>query len=181
MAIDIMIDLETTGTRAGCCILSIGACTLDEEFFFYEKISLDSCKHFGLKDSPGTMQWWFRQAPAVRIEAFSGTKDLQLVLGAFSDWLKSIERIKGGDAFVWGNGADFDLPILSAAYDAVGMEQPWKPFNGRCYRTLKNLPENKAIKMDKFEGDKHNALADAVNQSRHMLKILRSKKQTDLF
>ena len=180
MGVDIMIDLETTGVSAGCCILSIGACSLDEKYKFYKKISLDSCYAKGLLDSPETMAWWGRQTAGARMEAFSGTTSLLEVLGEFSDWFHRTERI-AGEAFIWGNGADFDLPILKAAYKACEMKEPWKPFNGRCYRTLKNLPENKQILADKFEGVKHSALDDAVFQARHMLKILRNKKQTELF
>lgn len=181
MSIDIMLDLETTGVSAGCCILSIGAVTLDEKFKFYEKIDIKSCHKAGLVDFHGTMAWWNKQSAEARMEAFSGTKELPIILGAFYDWFKSVERVSGGDAFIWGNGADFDLPILSKAYELTGMKEPWKPFNGRCYRTLKNLPENKGILADKFEGTKHNALADAIYQARHMMKILRSKKQIEMF
>jgi len=181
MNIDIMLDLETTGVSSGCCILSIGACSLDEKYTFYKKINLDTCYREKLKDSPGTMAWWHKQSAAARMEAFSGTEDIVSVLGEFSDWFKRIERAEQSDAFIWGNGADFDLPILKGAYEAVGMEEPWKPYNGRCYRTLKNLPENKQIVADKFEGMKHSALDDAVHQTRHMRKILRSRKQIEMF
>lgn len=168
---DIMLDLETTGTRPGCCILSIGACTFDEKATFYETISHSSCISLSLKDSPDTMAWWSRQAPIARMEAFSGTNDLIAVLGKFSDWYK--QRL--GTKFIWGNGADFDLPILVACYDAIGMKQPWAPYNGRCYRTLKNL--FKDIPIAKFEGIRHNALDDARMQSRHALAILRERKR----
>lgn len=180
-SIDIMVDLETTGVSAGCSILSIGAVSLDEKFKFYEKIDIKSCHTAGLKDFHGTMAWWNTQDSEARMEAFSGTQELITVLGAFSDWFKSVERHTGGaEVFIWGNGADFDLPILKKAYEAVGMKEPWKPFNGRCYRTLKNLKENKEIKTDKFDGMKHSALDDAIHQARHMRKILRSKKQLNL-
>lgn len=178
MSIDIMIDLETTGTRAGCAILSIGACSIDEKDQFYASIKLDTATVHGLKTEAGTMAWWGRQSEEARKEAFSGQESLIEALGRFSDWLRGVEK-RRGEAFVWGNGADFDLPILSACYEAVDMGVPWKPFNGRCYRTLKNL--YKDIKMDEFVGTKHNALADAINQSSHMLKILQSRKQMDMF
>ena len=55
---NVMIDLETTGVAAGCCILSIGACTLDLNNEFYQKISLASCYDRGLKDLPSTLDWW---------------------------------------------------------------------------------------------------------------------------
>ena len=177
-SIDVMVDLETTGTKTGCCILSIGACTFDEKEKFYAKILHSSCLEANLADSIGTMNWWGKQSPKARMEAFSGTTPLLEVLGGFADFLRRLES-QYGQVFIWGNGADFDLPILGVAYSAVGMENPWKPFNGRCYRTLKNL--HKDIKADEFIGEKHNALDDAVFQARHALKILRNKKQQELF
>ncbi len=164
---DIMCDLETTGIRAGCGILSIGACTFDLTSTFYERIDIQSCHHYGLRDDPETIMWWSKQDPIAKAEAFSGTKDLLMVLGKFSDWF----RRHDGQIFIWGNGADFDLPILTAAFEAVCIKQPWKPYNGRCYRTLKNL--YKDVKMREFEGLKHSALADAKNQAVHARDILR--------
>lgn len=180
MSVDIMLDLETTGLAAGCAVLSIGLTSLDEKHQCYVRIIHQSCLEAGLKDSYGTMAWWGKQTAAARMEAFTGDKSLIEALGIVTDWYKMVERIEG-EAFIWGNGADFDLPILKAAYEAVGMKEPWKPYNGRCYRTFKNLPENKGILTDTFEGLKHNALADAVHQARHMMKILRNKKQKEMF
>lgn len=177
MSIDIMIDLETMGVSAGCAILSIGAVTLDEKHKFYAKICLDSCSPAGLKIDLDTIAWWQKQSKEARGEAFSGTKDLVLVLGEFADWFRMVEKLEG-TAFLWGNGADFDLPILGAAYEAVGMKKPWKPFNGRCYRTIKNWARFKDITPDPFEGVKHNALADAIFQARHLIKILRFDRST---
>lgn len=174
MSIDVMLDLETTGVEAGCCILSIGACTLDGTEKFYVKIAHESCLHAGLGDLPSTMAWWQKQSEEARKEAFSGQEPIVSALGMFADWFSWIQKEKGGgDAYIWGNGADFDLPILGAAYKAVSMNKPWKPFNGRCFRTIKNLPNYKHIKAEKFEGVKHNALADALNQASHLLTILR--------
>ena len=87
----------------------------------------------------------------------------------FSDWFRKLDGVQKSK-FVWGNGADFDLPILGAAFKAIGMEIPWAAYNGRCYRTLKNL--YKEIAMDKFIGTKHNALQDAMNQAIHASTIL---------
>jgi hypothetical protein len=176
MAIDIMIDLETTGVSAGCGILSIGACTFDLKYKFYQKIDLKSCHHHGLVDYPDTIAWWERQHQIAKEEAFSGTKDLVLVLGEFHDWMRGIVKIEG-DAFYWGNGADFDIPILNKAYEKAGMKSPlsYKPFNGRCFRTLKNLW--KEVKADPMEGIAHTALADAMSQANHAMKILRIRKQ----
>ena len=163
---NVMLDLETTGVSAGCAILSIGACTLDLNNEFYQKISLASCYDRGLKDLPSTLDWWNKQDPAVRTEAFSGVVALSDVLLSFAMWLESLGEKK---AKVWGNGADFDLPILGAAYEACGMEKPWKPYNGRCFRTIKNLYPD--VIPNAFRGIKHNALEDAKNQAIHLVKI----------
>jgi hypothetical protein len=164
---DIMLDLETLGVRAGCGIIAVGACTFpDTENQFYEKIlPADNITH-GLQEDPNTMAWWSKQSQAAREESFSGTKKLIEVLGAFADWC----RRQGTDITVWGNGADFDLPILIAAYHAVGMKQPWRPYNGRCYRTLKNL--HPTFKAEDFKGEKHTALADAIHQAKHATMLL---------
>ena len=167
---NVMIDLETTGVAAGCCILSIGACTLDLNNEFYQKISIDSGWNSGLKDDPSTLNWWDSQDPAARIEAFSGTLHIQDVLNNFSLWLKGLQE---KNVKVWGNGADFDLPILGAAYIACGMPIPWKPYNGRCFRTIKNI--HAEIIPNAFRGMKHNALGDAKNQAVHLVKIKNAK------
>ena len=168
MSLDIMIDLETTGVKAGCGILSIGASSFDLTKTFYEKIDHETCRKAGLVDDPSTIAWWQKQNPEARAEAFSGKKSIIEVLGAFQTWMN---RLDDKQIFVWGNGADFDLPILIAAYNSVGMAVPWKPFNGRCYRTLKNLYKN--IPMQEFQGLKHTALSDAKNQAAHARDILR--------
>lgn len=177
-SMDIMLDLETTGVSAGCCILSIGACSLNLEHKFYAKIDIASCERIGLTKEAETMAWWGTQSAEAKIEAFTGNVDILVALGQFADFLLNIERameIKGR-VFIWGNGADFDQPLLGAAYLAAGMAKPWGAFNGRCYRTVKNLPQYRDIKIGEFRGMKHNALDDAVHQATHLRKILRFEK-----
>ena len=51
----LMIDLETTGKRPGCCILTIGAAGIDKnglEVNFYSKIHHDKSKDEGFDDDP---------------------------------------------------------------------------------------------------------------------------------
>ena len=169
-SLDIMLDLETTGISAGCGILSVGACTFDLKERFYESVSLQSCLTAGLINHASTMQWWSKQSPDAKEQAFAGTSSITEVCGHFHDWFRSLDAPQR-NKFIWGNGADFDLPILGAAYKAVGIDIPWATYNGRCYRTLKNL--YKDIIMGKFMGVKHNALQDAMNQAVHASDILK--------
>ena len=60
---DIMINLETLGTVAGCVILSIGAVAFDREtgelgMEFYEVINQVSCEEAGLHVDQKTVDWW---------------------------------------------------------------------------------------------------------------------------
>jgi len=166
--VNVMIDLETTGTHAGCCILSIGAVFILDGVIcdtYYEKISHQLSKYAGFTDSPDTVTWWNKQRKDIQEEAFSGMRTPDSVLESLSDKLKGYGTAK--EIYLWGNGADFDNAILSASYKLLDMRQPWHYTNNCCYRTWKNsvaVPYQKPI-------DAHNALADAVAQAKHLIQI----------
>ncbi len=177
---DVMTDLETVGTRAGCGILSIGAVEFDPSNKnkplgkkFYTPILLKSCEEVGLFAEESTMKWWSRQSLEVR-KALSDAEDpssptLKLALTKFNKYLKSCHN--GNKVRVWGNGASFDNAILEAAYAATGVTSGWRFWNSMCYRTLKNLhPE---IELDRV-GTFHNALDDAISQANHACKIFQA-------
>lgn len=165
-----MLDLETTGKSAGCGILCIGATTFDKQHKFYERIAHSSCIAHGLKDDIDTMRWWQKQDPQLRAEAFGGTKDLVEVLDSFHDWFRSIDKENWKNIEIWGNGADFDLPILKAAYEAVDRPIPWGDYSGRCYRTLKSLLRH--VEAPPRASKKHHALDDAIYQAEHATLLL---------
>lgn len=169
-----MVDLETLGTVPGCAILSIGAVFFDPNTGklgseFYEVVSTESCLELGLHTDPGTIEWWSKQKPEAQKvvqEAKEPTAlHLRDALEQFNAYLATQKGVR-----VWGNGADFDNPILAAAYKAAGVKQGWLPYNGRCYRTIKSLfPNNKAERG----GIYHNALDDAKTQAQHLIALRR--------
>jgi exodeoxyribonuclease VIII len=107
-----------------------------------------------------------QQSDAARKEIYSKTNiDLDLALMRFTNFVQA----GSGPAFVWGNGADFDNAILASAYQLMNIGTPWKFYNNRCYRTVKNL--HPQIKLER-SGTYHNALDDAVSQTQHLLAIL---------
>lgn len=168
-SIDVMLDLETCGTSPGCIILSIGACTFDKVYNTYQRIHTGDSMEAGFWEDPETMRWWNKQNPAIREEAFSGGLPILDALGSFSDFMLLLKK-QYKNVYIWGNGADFDLPILAYYYTKMDMKIPWEPYNGRCYRTLKNL--YKDIKIGENSG-KHNALEDARTQADHAYRILK--------
>lgn len=167
----IVVDLETLGTVPGCVILSVGAVFFDETGLgaeFYKVINKRSCEEAGLLVNQDTVDWWNKQsmdATQVLRDAETSVDTLASVLEEFNAFIKQDTGVK-----VWGNGADFDNPILAKAYEAVGVKQGWLPYNGRCYRTLKNIaPGPKLVRV----GTYHNALDDAKSQALHAIELFK--------
>lgn len=174
---DVMVDLETLGTVPGCSVLSIGAVAFDadadavSESTYGICILRSSCLDAGLFEDVATIDWWAKQDPDVA-QILDLAQDPEIAvplsdaLTDFSFWLAGY----GPDVRIWGNGADFDNPILAAAYRAAGIDLPWESYSGRCYRTLKNLRRD--VPFVRI-GSHHNAVDDAVSQAAHAVRILR--------
>lgn len=164
----VMVDLETLGTAPGCQIVSIGAVEFEPRNGelgreFYQVIRMAEQETFGLHTSKSTVDWWDKQSEEAKKIFF----DPQAVyigaaLSGFHAWLPD-------NALVWGNGADFDNAILAAAAHLLSHGPLWKPYNSRCYRTVKNLaPHIQLVRT----GQHHNALDDAKSQAHHLMAIV---------
>jgi exodeoxyribonuclease VIII len=174
---DVMVDLETLDSVPGGVIVSIGAIFFNElgemGRHFYQVVNVGSCIRAGLTTSDDTVDWWGRQASEVQqtlSDAYRTSKSaiLPVALQLFDDWLGDASDLK-----IWGNGSDFDNAFLIKAYQSVGRTPPWKFYNNRCYRTLKNLPGvREAVPAPKRTGVHHNALSDAEFQAEHASAIL---------
>jgi len=80
------------------------------------------------------------------------------------------EDFKSYEVIAWANGTDFDISIIKDALKQCGFGTPWRYNNVRDYRTLAKLfPQ---IQRPTFVGEKHNALADAINQAEHLKLLL---------
>lgn len=164
-----MLDLETMGNGNRAAIIAIGAVMFNasgvKEDGFYAQVSLDDSVRQGLEMDTSTVLWWLQQSEEARA-AFKGNENaesLAVVLNDFANWLS-----RWGNIEMWGNGAAFDNTILSAAYRKCGIEQPWKFWNDRCYRTMKSLFPD--VPCARF-GTHHNALDDARTQAWHLVEI----------
>jgi len=168
-----MLDLETLGNKPGSVIVAIGAVKFGNREIldsFYERIDAASCLHLGLRLDISTVLWWMRQNDAARHEITQPGSNLIEVLMRFSAWLGD------PDAEVWGNGASFDNVLLSDAYDHAQLPRPWKYYNDRCYRTVKNL--HPAVVMAR-RGTHHNALDDAKSQATHLMAMINPNTPTE--
>jgi hypothetical protein len=172
----VMLDFETIGNTTRSGIIAIGAVKFDPENdkdtleliqaplmerTFYRVVDGQSSLDVGMEQTASTMEWWAKQSEEARAIFKSDQKiHVKKALEEFSAWL-------GGSGYkLWGNGANFDNPILSYGYEACGLPCPIAYWDNLCYRTVKTMFE---MKFGRFKpqhiGVAHNALADAVTQT----------------
>ena len=167
---NIMIDLETLGTKPNAVILSIGAVYFDIHGLgeqFYVNIEPRTCLAAGLTVDEATKAWWEKQDQAAKDALTVDRRPLQVALEMFRNFVKNKRDTK-----IWGNGASFDNVILREAYKATGITPPWAWWNDRCFRTM----HKESVGVERIDNNelKHNALADAVDQAEHMVRIFKA-------
>jgi hypothetical protein len=172
---DVMLDLETLGTRPGCAILSIGAVEFDAVRGkigpeFYQVVNRASCRKHGLEEDADTLAWWSRQSEDARKVLAEAETSPQGLGGALIMFAKYCEQFGKKNLHVWGLGADFDVPIIAHCFRKLGCETPWLHYNSRCYRTLRAIG---GVKAEHRHGIAHNALDDAKTQSLQAINIIR--------
>ncbi|HHQ2445132.1 TPA: 3'-5' exoribonuclease domain-containing protein [Raoultella ornithinolytica] len=178
--VHVMVDMETMGKKPNAPIVSIGAVLFDPATgllgaTFYKVVSLESAVSWGAEIDPSTVIWWLKQSSEAR-SAIANDDAIKLddALLMFTDFVE--ENVTGGrkKAQVWGNGATFDNTILRSSFDLACLDCPWDYWNDRDVRTMVEL--GKAVGFDPktaipFEGDRHNALADAKHQAQYVSAI----------
>ncbi|MEB2420279.1 3'-5' exonuclease [Citrobacter sp. R-1.5.2] len=174
----LMIDLETMGNKPNAPIVSIGAVFFDPSTGelgpeFYRVVSLKSAIAGGAVPDHETIIWWMRQSEGARMaicdEDATTISAALIKLNTFILDNSDIDKVQ-----VWGNGATFDNVILRSSYDRELIPCMWKFWNDRDVRTIVELGRKIGINPRRdipFEGDMHNALADAKHQAKYVSAI----------
>jgi hypothetical protein len=173
---DVMLDLETLGTKPGSVVLSAGAVEFSAELGlgrrFYRVISIEDSMRAGLTTDNNTIQWWEKQSDEARL-VLADARDIEVAMPLidfchdFANWLPGDSP---HERYLWGNGANFDNVLLDAVYDAAGFARPVTYNRNMCYRTLRRLvPLETYAQPDTA----HHALSDAVAQATNAVEILR--------
>lgn len=175
----LMIDLETMSSRPNAVVVSIGLTAFDktavEPTGLRVVVNREEQKRMGRHEDPDTMAWWAKQTPEARavfdekqIPVTEATFKVQQYVTSYTDGPRHVEP--------WGNGADFDLPIITGLFADFGVPVPWKFYNHRCFRTLKHLlPVRYKIATEELKNPlKHDCLADARWQAEVASRLLRS-------
>jgi exodeoxyribonuclease VIII len=141
-------------------------------------IKVQSCIDAGMTMGVTTLSWWLKQKQEAcrlldkALDATTPGMSLGEALYDFIDWFPEGARL-------WGNGADFDNVLLGAAFKMCNFTPPWRYSNSRCYRTLKAIFKD-TVPQPEFIGVKHDALADALHQTRHLQSILLRMKNAEV-
>ena len=168
---ELMIDLETMGTRPDAAIVQIGAVGFER----VNRGRVHNEKGFSrfvlLQDGAGTIDtstvaWWLQQ-PGARRLGEKMEKEGVLLTAALDEFVKWPEEKLGvgweSIGGIWSHGASFDIPILQSAFAVCGREVPWRYNVTRCTRTLYEL--NGYPDVDRSGLIEHDGFEDAVYQA----------------
>jgi 3' exoribonuclease, RNase T-like len=149
----IMLDIETLATGPNAVMLTIGAIRFDPFAddtnsyegdiitmdTFYRRVDPESFTWPEAHVDDGTLEWWSKQSPEVREEAFTEVDrhDIRAVMQDFFKWMNQ------GYHSVWANGPAFDIVILETINKHIERGNPWKYWQVKDARTVYGLIEHK--------------------------------------
>lgn len=174
-----MVDCETLGVVGGYAVLSLGAVRFDafspwgadgQRIAAADqikiRISRESNRKYGLKESAKTLAFWAGQTEEAREEAFGGTVDLKVALVAYREWCLDtfggiVDNMAGYetmDANSYCHGATFDVPMLEWIYDHLEIPSPF-PYNRT--RDTRSVFELAGVA---YKGVSHKVIEDCYGQ-----------------
>ena len=167
---DVMIDIETTSTKYNACIVSIGVIAFNvydtkikqKELEIF--VNKESCDRLDLHTSEETMQWWSSQDENVRKKIFESQPrfDIKEALIILSDFCQSLNVRR-----YWCQGINFDPIVLENAYEKCGLTPPWKFFQLRDSRTVKQM-----LTLKDIDSIPKNNCHDSIEDCRNQINIL---------
>jgi hypothetical protein len=170
---EIMIDIETLGTRPGSVITQIGVAQFDKvkiQNSWSSFVAVDPQVERGAKIDVDTLRWWLARpeglANQLAKRPISTTKP-EHVLQELSDLVRPCVG-------VWANSPSFDLVLLEDLYRRFEMPVPWQYAQARDQRTaLVMRGYTRASDVLKSNPDKaHDAGYDARYQAEVIRRIL---------
>jgi len=175
MTTDVMLDLETLGTRPNCVVLTLGAVKFNPFRLdmpgpgLYIRPDADEQIASGREVQEETVEWWMQQAEDVREEALGSDGRVPV-----ANMLKELNRFLVGVDNIWAQGPVFDIAILENLYRQFDISFNWQFWQIRDSRTLFGVHGDPRVKG---KVGLHNALEDCVSQAQAVQQIY---KQLDL-
>lgn len=177
MRIDIMVDIETLGTKQDATIFQVAAVAFDiltgETIETFNQIA-DIGKASNLRVDGSTIKWWLNTDEELLTKLLNnGTVSTDELLENFNKWLV---KFKDGanHVYLWGNGILFDNNMIQYQFEQLGLEYPIYYKNDRDVRTIVDLASTKLgiseVELkDRYNDEsltKHDAFDDVMCQIR---------------
>lgn len=175
---DIILDFETLDTKDSAIVPSIGAtvCNLETGEYgerFHVKLDVQEQIDAGFTFSADTLAFWMKQQEAGRnylIEILDKKTVTVSRKQGFDMLYRFIRNVP--NAFVWGNGATFDLGICIREYGQKNL--PWQFWGEQDVRSIVSFCKRVfgvEFKRDtKFEGVQHNPVDDANHEAAYLMR-----------
>lgn len=146
MRVDVMVDIETLGTKEGATIFQIAAVSFDittgETLASIDLIG-DIATYRELAVDGATLKWWLSTDAELFAQLLhkGGLSEKQM-LTQFHEWLTSQGDMK--NVYLWGNGILFDNAKIQHAFTKFGLSYPISYKNDRDVRTILELASHKS-------------------------------------
>lgn len=168
--LDLMIDLETLGTKVNSPVIAVGGCFFDIRTgeigrTFDAAIDITDALRFGKADGE-TFKWWLQQSDDARMKVVRGRATSDKVMKSFFDFVMS-SNAGTKNLRVWSNGASFDVPMMEYCFGRIiEKSPPWSFWNVRDCRTIKDIANAVGHEFSgQRKGTHHSALDDAIFQA----------------
>lgn len=144
---DVMLDIETLGTKQNCVVISLGAVRfrmgvqddtttiMEPNRNFYARLDTDDQVLHGRTIDEDTMAWWKRKSQKARAVFDETGEPVHSVLRRFTLFCTDAKRM-------WGNGNMFDNATIRSLYDDYNQDYPvpyWKDLDMRTLSWLWNF------------------------------------------
>ena len=176
--IDIVVDIETLGTKTNSTIIQLSAVAFNitndeicEKFDEYVDIEKENMVVDG-----STIKWWLNTDKELLSEILLNQRCLPIdnVIKHFYNWVNCKDRSDPDNrkTYLWGNGILFDNKMIQAQMEKHNLQYPIFYKNDRDMRTILELASLKSGLSENYIKDlckredlhEHNALDDCLFQ-----------------
>jgi|SRR5699024_9914216 len=175
---DVMVDIETLGTKLDSTIFQIAAVVFNIEtgkiYSEFNQVA-DISKNENLNVDGDTLKWWLKLDKDLFARLLNeGEESTEDILKNFKEFLDSVCSQNYSNVYLWGNGILFDNAKIRYALSEIGEEYPIHYNKDRDMRTILELASKKTG-LSEYQlkneygtkySEKHNAINDCYNQVR---------------
>lgn len=146
--IDIMVDIETLGTKSDSTVIQIAAIAFDiisgktiKEFNHIADIEMNE----QLTIDGSTLKWWLNTDAKLLTKLLnSGNQSSAELILLFRRWLvEMIQLDENKEVYLWGNGILFDNKMIQHQMELLNVDYPIHYQNDRDVRTIVDLASKK--------------------------------------